>query len=110
MMADIQELKDSLAKHTSKINDAALQGMAKTYALVMSNKDSRFVSCGDENEKNTVRENFLKKKLGLKNAEGDLNASIDAVCASMKDDRFKNRIVFYYLLAEKYNLLGNFVK
>jgi hypothetical protein len=107
-MADIQELKESLAKYTSKINDAALQGMAKTYALVMSNKDSRFVSCGDESEKDTVRENFLKKKLGLKNSDDDLNAAIDAVCAKMKDDRFKNRVVFYYLLAEKYNLLGNF--
>ena len=109
-MADNQELKESLAKYTSKINDAALQGMAKTYALVMSNKDSRFVSCGDASEKDTVRENFLKKKLSLKNSDGDLNAAIDDVCSKMKDDRFKNRVVFYYLLAEKYNLLGNFSK
>jgi len=29
----------------------------------MSNKDSRFVSCGDTSEKDTVRENFLKKNL-----------------------------------------------
>ncbi|MDX1916219.1 MAG: DUF2853 family protein [Methylophilus sp.] len=107
-MADIQEQKAILAKYTSKIDDAALQGMAKTYALVMSNKDSQFVSCGDETEKDTVRENFLKKKLGLSNPDADLNAAVDSVCQTMKDDRFKSRLVFYYLLAEKYNKLSQF--
>lgn len=109
-MADIQEHKDALAKYTSKINDAALQGMARTYALVMSNRDSRNVSCGDQSEKDTVRENFLKKKLALKKTDAELDASIEAVCATMKEDRLKSRLVFYYLLAEKYSLLGNFVK
>ncbi len=107
-MADIQEQKAILAKYTSKIDDAALQGMAKTYALVMSNKDSQFVSCGDESEKDTVRENFLKKKLGLSNSDADLNAAVDSVCLTMKEDRFKSRLVFYYLLAEKYNKLSQF--
>ncbi|HAF00022.1 MAG TPA: DUF2853 domain-containing protein [Methylophilaceae bacterium] len=107
-MADIQEQKAILAKYTSKIDDAALQGMAKTYALVMSNKDSQFVSCGDESEKDTVRENFLKKKLGLSNSDADLNAAVDSVCQTMKEDRFKSRLVFYYLLAEKYNKLSQF--
>lgn len=109
-MADIQEQKDLLAKYTSKINDAALQGMARTYALVLNNKDSRYVSCGDENERDTVRKNFLQKKLGLTHNDDALNAAIEEVCAKMKDDRFKSRLVFYYLLADKYNLLGNFVK
>lgn len=107
-MADTSEYKESLAKYTSKINDAALTKMASTYALVMSNKDAKFVSCGDASEKETVRENFLKKKLGLANSDADLDGAIDAVCATMKEDRMKNRLVFYYLLAEKYNKLGVF--
>ena len=109
-MADIQEQKAILAKYSAKIHDGALAGMAKTYALVMSNKDAQHVACGDESEKNTVRENFLKKKLGLTNAEADLNAAIDGVCLTMKEDRMKSRLVFYYLLAEKYNKLDMFVK
>ncbi|MDZ4141537.1 MAG: DUF2853 family protein [Methylotenera sp.] len=109
-MADIQEQKDILAKYTTSINDAALAGMARTYALVMSKPDARHVACGDASEKDTVRENFLKKKLGLTNSDAELNAAIDAVCLTMKDDRFKSRLVFYYLLAAKYNLLGIFVK
>lgn len=55
-MADTSEYKDSLAKYTSNINDAA----------------------------------------------------IEAVCITMKEARMKNHLVFYYLLAEKYNKLGVF--
>lgn len=107
-MADISEYKESLAKYTSSINDAALSKMASTYALVMSNRDAKNVSCGDAAEKETVRNNFLKKKLGLTNSDSDLDAAIEAVCVTMKEDRMKNRLVFYYLLAEKYNKLGVF--
>ncbi len=109
-MADIQEYKDALAKYTSSVNEAALQGMARTYALVLSKQDSRLVSCGDATEKATVRENFLKKKLGLTQGDAALDAAIEEVCVKIKEDRMKSRLVFYYLLAEKYNLLGNFVK
>jgi hypothetical protein len=107
-MADTSELKEAIGKYTSKINDAAVNKMASTYALVMSNKDAKFVSCGDSSEKETVRENFLKKKLGLTDSDADLDAAIEAVCVTMKEDRMKNRLVFYYLLAEKYNKLGVF--
>lgn len=107
-MADIQEHKATVAKYVSNVNEAALAGMAKTYALVLSNKDSQFVSCGDESEKATVRENFLKKKLGLSHSDADLDAAIDAVCQTMKEDRFKSRLAFYYILAEKYGKLAQF--
>lgn len=109
-MADIQEHKASVAKYAAKVNSAALDGMAKNYALVLSNKDAQYVACGDAGEKDTVRNNFLKKKLGLTNSEADLNAAIDAVCATMKEDRFKSRLAMYYLLAEKFGKLDMFVK
>jgi Protein of unknown function (DUF2853) len=107
-MADIQEQKDLLKKYTASINESALESMAKTYALVMSKPDTKYVACGDQSEKDTVRENFLKKKLGLAQSDDDLNAAVDAVCATMKEDRFKSRLVFYYLLAEKFNKLSQF--
>ncbi len=106
-MADLQEHKATVAKYT-KVNTAALDGMAKNYALVLSNNDSQYVACGDQGERDTVRENFLKKKLGLSNSDADLNAAIDAVCQTMKDDRFKSRLAFYYLLAEKFGKLSMF--
>lgn len=107
-MADIQSHKDTVAKYASALDAAALDKMAKNYALVLSNKDSQFVSCTDQAEKDTVRENFLKKKLGLTDDDDALNASIEAVCNTMSADRFKSRLAFYYLLAEKYNKLSMF--
>ena len=107
-MADVQEQKTILAKYCSNINDAALTSMAKTYALVMSNKDAQHVACGDESERNTVRENFLKKKLELIKTDQELDSAINDVCQTMKEDRFKSRLVFYYLLAEKFNKLSVF--
>jgi hypothetical protein len=107
-MADLQEHKATAAKYSSNINTTALDKMAKNYALVLSNKDSQFVSCGDDSERDTVRENFLKKKLALTNSEAELNAAIEAVCLTMKEDRFKSRLAFYYLLAEKFDKLSTF--
>lgn len=90
------------------INEAAAAAMIKAYALVMSKPDTRFVACSDTVELDRVRENFLKKKLGLKTA--DMDASIKAICEHMKSDRTKSRLTFYYLLAEHYDMLGTFVK
>ncbi len=90
------------------INEAAAAGMIKSYALVMSKPDTRYVACSDTTELDRVRENFLKKKLGLKSA--DMDASIKAICEHMKADRTKSRLTFYYLLAEHYGKLDMFVK
>jgi hypothetical protein len=109
-MADLQEHKAIATKYAPKLNQAALDGMARNYALVLSNKDSQYVACGDDEERATVRTNFLKKKLGLTNSDADLDAAINAVCATMKDDRFKSRLAMYYMLADKYGKLAMFVK
>ena len=74
--------------------------MARNYALVLSNKDSQYVACGDNEERATVRTIFLKKKLALTNSDADLDEAIDAVCTTMKEDRFKSRLAMYYLLAD----------
>ena len=62
-------MSDHLAdirKYAKKpVNEAASPGLEKTYRLVLSHADSRFVACSDPKEVETVRENFLKKKLGL---------------------------------------------
>ena len=84
------------------VNETAVQHLAKTYALVMSKPDAKYVSCSDPAELDRVRENFLKKKLGL---SGDLDGAIKAVCTTMKPDRTKSRLTFYYLLAEHFEKL-----
>ncbi|VTZ22466.1 conserved hypothetical protein [Methylocella tundrae] len=96
-----------VTKYAKKaVNEAALAGLEKTYRLVLSQADSRFVACSDPAERDTVRENFLKKKLGL--TGGDLDGAIKAVCEAMKDEHNKSRLTFYYLLAEHFDKLEAF--
>ncbi len=103
-------MSDHLAdikKYAKKpVNEAALAAMERTYRLVLSQADSKYVACSDPAERETVRENFLKKKLGL--TAGDLDGAIKSVCEAMKDDRTKSRLTFYYLLAEHFDKLGEF--
>jgi outer membrane protein OmpA-like peptidoglycan-associated protein len=62
----------------------------------------------DKKERETVRENYLKKKLGLANPDGELDEAVVAVGQRMKADRTKNRVTVYYLLAEHFGLLNIF--
>lgn len=88
------------------VDEAALAGLLKTYRLVLSKADTRYVACTDPAERERVRESFLKKKLGL---SGDsLDAAVEEVCAAMKADRTKSRLTFYYLLAERFGKLDAF--
>ena len=99
---------DDIKKHVSEVDEAALANMEKTYRLVLSKPDSRAVSFSDEEELKTVRESFLKKKLGLTEDDATLDAAIADVAARMKGDRTKSRATVYYLLAEKFGKLDVF--
>lgn len=91
-------------KYSKKaVNEAAVAGLEKTYRLVLSKPDTRFVACSDQAELERVRDNFLKKKLGLKG--DDLDDAVKSVCETMKASRSKSRLTFYYLLAEHYGKL-----
>lgn len=88
------------------VNETAVAYLAKTYQLVLSKADSRYVACSDAEERARVRENFLKKKLGLTDDDGKLDDAVKAVCEAMKADRTKSRLTFYYLLAERFGKLN----
>ena len=90
------------------VNEAALAAMEKEYKLVLSQADARYVACSDAAERDRIRENFLKKKLGL--MTGDLDGAIKAVCERMHGDHNKSRLTFYYLLAEHFGKLDIFAR
>lgn len=95
---------EDVKKYAKKpVNEAAVAGLEKTYRLVLSQADTRYVACSDKAELETVRKNFLEKKLGL--SGDDLDASVKEVCETMKATRSKSRLTFYYLLAERYGKL-----
>jgi hypothetical protein len=66
------------------------------------NADAATVSGSDASELATVRNNFLIKKLGLKDAP-ELDKAIDAVMETYgKSNRNKYRAVVYYLLTKHF--------
>jgi len=66
------------------------------------NADSSTVSGSDESELETVKNNFLIKKLGMNNGT-DLDAGIASVMEAYgKTNRSKYRAVVYYLLTKHF--------
>lgn len=69
---------------------------------VIYNKDSSIVSGSSKDELETVKRNFLVKKLGL--AEGaDLDKGLEkAISTYGKSNKQKHRAVLYYLLVKHF--------
>jgi len=66
------------------------------------NKDAETVSCSDKSELETVKKNFLQKKLGLSDTPA-LDEAIHKVCETMgSSNRNKYRALFYALLAKEF--------
>lgn len=92
-----------------EFNEVALTGIAKSLGPSIYLADASLVSCSDKVEKDRVKNNFLIKKLGMTDGE-KLDAAVNAVCAKMgSSNRSKHRVVFYYLLAEHFGILENFL-
>lgn len=66
-------------------------------------KDAETVSCSDSSELDTVKKNFLQKKLGLSLSDTDMDTAIKKVCEAMgSSNRNKYRALFYALLAKEF--------
>lgn len=104
-MSDALETVRAYAPHA---DEAVVGKMAATYRLVLQNRDSSLVSASDPVELKTVRDNFLKKKLGLTQDDAELDKAIKDVLGSMKDGKPNPRLAVYYLLAEKFGKLSVF--
>jgi hypothetical protein len=109
-MAELAPHVADVQKYASNANEAAIVGLVKYLGIALRNRDSALVSGADPKEVARVRDNFLKKKLGLADADDKLDASIKAVLEKMKADRSKSRVTVYYLLAEHYRKLDMFEK
>lgn len=95
-------------KYAGNADDKAIAGIVRYCGIALQKRDSSLVSFTDQEEVARVRTNFLKKKLGLTNSDAELDQAIKAVAGKMKDDRTKNRVTVYYLLAEHFGKLSAF--
>jgi hypothetical protein len=97
-----------IQKYTQRVDAASVGGLVKHLGIALKGKDSALVACSEKSERDRIRDHFLKKKLGLTHADADLDKAIADTCQKMAKDQDKQRVTFYYLLAEKYGKLGAF--
>jgi Protein of unknown function (DUF2853) len=95
-------------KYVPNANDKAIAGIVKYCGIALQKRDSSLVSFTDPEEVARVRNNFLKKKLGIAESDNELDKAIMAAADRMKGDRTKNRVTVYYLLAHHFGKLSMF--
>ncbi len=105
-----QDWASDVRKYVPDADDGIIAGIVRYCGIALQKRDSSLVSFSDAKETDRVRNNFLKKKLALTQADDVLDAAIAAVGARMKEDRSKNRVTVYYLLAEHFDMLQLFQK
>jgi Protein of unknown function (DUF2853) len=95
-------------KYVPNANEKAIEGIVRYCGIALQKRDSSLVSFTDKEEVGRVRNNFLKKKLALTNSDAELDKAIMLVGDNMKDDRTRNRVTVYYLLADHFGKLSTF--
>ncbi|NLP57567.1 DUF2853 family protein [Lutibacter sp. B1] len=93
--------KSEMEKLGLSYNAELLTAVTKGLGPSIYKADAETVSGSDEKELETVKKNFLIKKLGL--ADGPkLDAAISSVIEKIgKSNRNKYRAIFYYLLVKE---------
>ncbi len=107
---DHQKYAPDVAKYVDQCDDACVAGIVRHCGIALQSRDASVVSCTDPSERKTVRDSFLKKKLGRTESDEELDQAVLEICERMKDTKSKSRVTFYYLLAEKYGQLELFRK
>jgi hypothetical protein len=95
-------------KYAPDVDADIIAGLVRYCGIALRNRDSSLVSFSDKTETDRVKANFLKKKLGLTDADDVLDAAVAKVGEQMKADTTKNRVTVYYLLAEAFGRLEDF--
>ena len=85
-----------------KIDEKLLDVLVGRMKTMIDNKDSTLVATSDAKELESVRKNFVVKKLEMKDKDKG-NAAINVVATKMKGVKQKNRAAFYYLVQQELN-------
>jgi len=102
---DVDKIYANVRKYHGSAKRSTVESVVKYCGASLYSRDSALIACSDEAEVKRVANGFAKKKLGLKSGQMD---AVQATCQEMKGDRFKNRAVFYYLMAKRAGKLGIF--
>lgn len=98
---------ENVRKYDADAAEDVIKKIVNHLGIALNSVDASLVACSDETERNTVRDSWLKKKLGLEADDAELDGKVNAVCETMKEDKRKSRVTFYYLLAKAEGKLGD---
>ena len=98
-LADVQ-------RYDAGADAGAVEKIVKHLGIALRSKDASLVSCSDQSELDRVRESWCMKKLGSSDG-AECDGIIGQVCETMKGDRNKQRVTFYYLVAKHMGKLGD---
>lgn len=100
----------ALEKATKQLQDCGVNAdaefltkVAKGLGPALYNRDASLVAFSSTKELETVKNNFLIKKLGLTN-EDQCAQALEAVKEKLSSINQKQRLVVYYLLAKEVNM------
>ncbi len=79
-----------------------LESVAKGLGPAIYNRDASTVSGTDDKELETVKKNFLMKKLGMKESPELMDAIKKVLATYGTSERTKYRAVVYYMLAKHF--------
>jgi outer membrane protein OmpA-like peptidoglycan-associated protein len=99
---------ENVRKYVADADEKVVGKIVSYLGIALRNRDSSLVSFSDPEEVGRVRERYLRKKLALSDSDDVLNAGLDWVKDLMSDDRTKNRVTVYYLLAHYFGKLDLF--
>ncbi|MBL4853256.1 MAG: DUF2853 family protein [Robiginitomaculum sp.] len=105
-MAKAADYIDNVRKYDSGASEAVVQKICNYLGIALTNKDSSLVSCSDQTEIDRVINGFCAKKMDMDAAAAA--ACCKTVCETMKEDRMKSRVTFYYLCAKNCGKLDVF--
>ena len=108
MSEKAEKLAKLIEKATSQITEAGeasvdavlVADIAGRFTMMLDNKDAMLVSGSDPSELETVRKNFVEKKLGVTDKEHG-TAVVNKVAERMSSIKMKNRVAFYYLVQKE---------
>lgn len=97
----VENCKAQMKKMSIPCNAALLTSLCKSMGPSLYKRDAAFVAAKDKKEIDTIKKNFITKKLGEKSqakADGAIAYAIEKIGPS---NRHKQRAVFYYLIVKK---------
>lgn len=104
----VEKCATQLKASGGQASEAQLRAIAKGLGPSLYNKDSFLVAASDKAELETIKKNFIAKKLGVTDdaqAQAAIDFSVEKIGSSVRN---KMRPVVYALIAENLGKLSQF--